>query len=198
VSKKVDVLVGKVGRAHGIRGDVTVDVRTDEPDRRFAAGTAFTTGRGRLTVVSTQWHSGRLLVRFDEVPDRTTAESLRGTELRIEVDPDERPDDPDEFYDHQLVGLTVESETGERWGEVSEVLHLPAQDLLVVRRSTPDTNNTQHPGDTDTGDAAGADVMVPFVTEFVPTVDLTGRRLVVTDRAGLLADEEPGPASETG
>ena len=103
VSETIELLVGKVGRAHGIRGDLFIDVRTDEPDRRFAPGTIFPTRRGPLTVASLRWHSSRLLVRFAEVPDRSVAEGLRGTELRVEVDADERPDDPEEFYDHQLV-----------------------------------------------------------------------------------------------
>jgi 16S rRNA processing protein RimM len=95
VSDKVELLVGRVGRAHGIRGDLTIDVRTDEPDRRFSPGTVFSTRRGPLTVDSMKWHSSRLLVRFAEVTDRNAAESLRGTELRVEVDPDERPEDPE-------------------------------------------------------------------------------------------------------
>ena len=185
VNDKLELLVGKVGRAHGIRGDLTIDVRTDEPERRFAVGTVFRTRRGTLTVASTRWHSSRLLVRFAEVPDRTVAETLRGTELRVEVDPLERPEDPDEFYDHQLVGLRVEAgHPGEEQvvGEVTEVLHLPAQDLLVVRRS-------------DTGTEA----MVPFVAEFVPEIDLAAARVVVTDSAGLLSEagaDQEGQARE--
>ncbi len=172
----MELLVGKVGRAHGVRGDVTIDVRTDEPDRRFATGTVFSTARGTLTVASMRWHSGRLLLRFDGVADRSAAEALRGTELRAEIDPTERPDDPEEFYDHQLVGLWVETEDDGApvaVGELVEVLHLPAQDLLVVRRTD-----------------GGPDALVPFVSEFVPTVDLTTGRLVITDRIGLLTTED--------
>ena len=179
MSDKVELLVGKVGRAHGIRGDVTIDVRTDEPDHRFAAGTVFSTRRGSLTVASMKWHSSRLLVRFAEVPDRSAAESLRGTELRVEVDPDERPEDPEEFYDHQLVGLSVRTEDGQPVGEVIEALHLPSQDLLVVRR--PDSD---------------ADAMVPFLSGFVPTVDVEAGHLVVTDTVGLLADESDDSAGD--
>ncbi len=164
----IDLLVGKVGRAHGLRGDVGVDVRTDEPDKRLADGTVFSTPLGRLTVESSRWHSGRLIVHFAEVQDRTVAETLRGTELRVQVPRDERPDDPEEFYDHQLVGLRVETDTGEVVGEVSEVLHLPAHDLLAVRR-------------------AEGEVLVPFVHELVPVVDVDAGRLVLTDRPGLLS-----------
>ncbi len=187
----MDLLVGRVGRAHGVRGDLTIDVRTDDPDRRFSAGTVFSTARGTLTIASARWHSGRLLVRFDEVADRGGAEALRGTELRAEVDPTERPDDPEEFYDHQLVGLRVETEDGGTpvaVGELVEVLHLPAQDLLVVRRA-----------------AGGPDALVPFVSEFVPTVDLTAGRLVITDQVGLLAVDDtdesgagPAPGGSVG
>jgi 16S rRNA processing protein RimM len=172
VSEAVELLVGKVGRAHGIRGDLTIDVRTDEPERRFAPGTVFATRRGPLTVATARWHSSRLLIRFAEVPDRSAAEMLRGTELRVEVGADERPDDPEEFYDHQLVGLAVHDETGQLLGEVTEVAHLPSQDLLVVRRPN------------------GSDAMVPFVSEFVPSVDLAAGQVVVTDSAGLFAEAE--------
>ncbi len=174
----VDLLVGKVGRAHGLRGDVGVEVRTDEPARRLADGTVFSTPRGRLTVESSRWHSGRLIVHFAEVPDRTAAETLRGTELRVQVPRSERPDDPEEFYDHQLVGLRVETDTGDVVGEVSEVVHLPAHDLLAVRRD-------------------GGEVLVPFVTELVPVVDVDGGRLVLTDRPGLLSmDATPDATQE--
>jgi 16S rRNA processing protein RimM len=171
VSETVELLVGRIGRAHGVGGDLTIDVRTDEPDRRFAPGTVFTTRRGPLTVDTARWHSSRLLVRFVEVPDRSAAETLRGTELRVEVAADERPDDPEEFYDRQLVGLSVHDADGAVLGQVDDVLHLPSQDLLVVRRTN------------------GAEAMVPFVNEFVPSVDLAAGHLVVTDSAGLLADE---------
>lgn len=169
----IELLVGRVGRAHGLAGDVAVDVRTDEPDHRFAAGTTFTSTRGTLTVESTKWHSGRLLVRFEEICDRTTAESLRGTELRVEVAEDERPDDPDEFYDHQLVGLRAETDVGAVLGEVTDVLHLPAHDMVVVKHE-------------------GRDVLIPFVTEFVPVVDLESARMVIVDGPGLFRDEEEG------
>jgi len=167
----IELLVGRVGRAHGLAGDVAVDVRTDDPDRRFADGTTFMTVRETLTVASTKWHSGRLLARFEEVGDRTTAESLRGTDLRVAVAEDERPDDPEEFYDHQLVGLRAETDAGAVLGEVTDVLHLPAQDVIVV-------------------DCAGRDVLIPFITELVPAVDLEGARIVVVDRPGLLRDRD--------
>lgn len=170
------VVVGRVGRAHGIKGDVSVEPRTDEPERRFAVGNALTarTPDGVLhswTVSGMRWHSGRLLVRFAELADRTAAEAARGTVLEVVIDSDELPEDPEEFYDHQLVGLRVEGEDGAAIGAVAGVLHGPFQDLLVIDRD-------------------GAEVLVPFVSELVPVVDVAGGRVVVSDRPGLL-DGQP-------
>jgi 16S rRNA processing protein RimM len=174
----VELLVGKVGRAHGVRGDVIIDVRTDEPERRFRTDTRFATTRGPLTVASSRWHGRQLLVTFAEIRDRSTAEAMRGVELRITVSADERPTDPDEFYDHQLVGLQAFSGDGEPLGEVVEVLHLPAQELLVVRHES-------------------RDVFVPFVADLVPLVDVDARRIVVDDRPGLF-DDDPAAADNAG
>jgi 16S rRNA processing protein RimM len=101
------------------------------------------------------------------VTDRTAAEALRGTLLVVDVDPGEQPDDPDEFYDHQLVGLAAVDLAGAPLGEVADVLHLPAQDLLAVR--APD----------------GRELLVPFVAAIVPTVDLAAGRVVVDPPPGL-------------
>ncbi|MFC7621041.1 ribosome maturation factor RimM [Microlunatus sp. GCM10028923] len=169
----VEVLVGVVGRAHGIRGDVAVEPRTDEPEVRFAAGRAVRIEGSprRLTVVTARDHSGRLLVRFDEVDDRNAAEALRGVRLVVDVDPADRPDRPEEYYDRQLVGLRVLDAGGSEVGRVTGVAHLPAQDLLEI--------------DTGTGEA-----LVPFVTELVPEVDLDQGLLRLADVPGLLSDED--------
>jgi 16S rRNA processing protein RimM len=167
----VRVVVGRIGRAHGIRGDVSVEVRTDEPERRFARGAVLHGGQRTLTVVSTRWHSGRLLLTFAEVPDRTAAEQLRGTLLESDVDPDEMPTDDGEFYDRQLVDLEVRTVHGDVIGQVGSVVHHDEQDTLVVR-----------------GDGS-AELLVPFVTEIVPTVDLAGGFIVVADLPGLLDPE---------
>jgi 16S rRNA processing protein RimM len=178
-----EVAVGRVGKPHGIRGEVSVELRTDEPDRRFAVGSTLLVRRPGagpapaydvLTVAATRWHQDRLLVRFEELPDRTAAEGARGLVLATRVAPDERPDDPEEFYDHQLVGLAVVTTDGREVGTVAEVLHSGAQDLLVVARHGRE------------------DAMVPFVSALVPEVDLAAGRLVVADRPGLLEplDEE--------
>jgi len=169
------VTVGRIGRAHGIRGDVAVAVRTDAPEIRFAAGAVLTTdpaAAGPLTVVRSRWHSGRLLVQFHGVRDRSDAEALRGVRLLAEVDETERPDDPDEFYDHQLAGLTVRLRDGTPVGEVAEIVHLPGHDLLAVRR--PD----------------GREALVPFVATIVPEVDVDAGHVVVDPPPGLIDDED--------
>jgi 16S rRNA processing protein RimM len=178
----MQVIVGRIGRPHGIRGEVGVEVRTDEPDRRFAVGATVltdTTPARTLTVTSVRWHSGRLLVGLEGVSDRTAAEALRNVVVLSEVDEDEQPDDPEEFYDRDLVGLAVRDEAGAEVGSVAAVLHLPAQDLLEVSR--PD----------------GRTVLVPLVADLVPTVDLGAGFLVVADRPGLL-DPEAAEADDSG
>jgi 16S rRNA processing protein RimM len=164
------VVVGRIGRPHGVRGDATVEVRTDEPERRFAPGSSLQTDRSDpscLVVGGHRWHSGRLLVHFEGVDDRTAIEALRGTVLSVEIDLSERPSDPNEYYDHQLVGLTVVDQAGEVLGVVAEVVH-GAQDLLVVSRPL------------------GGEALVPFVTALVPDVDLTAGRVVTSLPEGLL------------
>ena len=172
----IELLVGRIGKPHGIKGEVTIDVRTDEPDLRFAPGATLRAeppegvrGPAALTVVRSRWHQRFLLVTFDEVADRNDAEALRGTLLHTTIPADATPEDPDEYYDHQLVGLRAEDTDGTPLGEVVAVLHGAAQDLLTVR--TPD----------------GRDALVPFVAALVPEVDLAGRRVVVADRPGLVA-----------
>lgn len=167
--------MGRVGKPHGIRGEVTVELRTDEPERRFAAGAMLRTERPRglaapwpaLTIASTRWHQSTLLVRFEELTDRSIAESARGLLLHATVSADESPDDPEEFYDHQLVGLGAVDLEGHTLGEVTGVVH-GAQDLLQIR--TPD----------------GRDALVPFVSALVPTVDVDAGQVVVADRPGLV------------
>jgi 16S rRNA processing protein RimM len=170
----VDVIVGRIGRPHGIKGEVSVEVRTDDPEGRLGPGTTVRTdpeAAGPLTIAAGRVHSGRLLLHFAGHDDRSAAERLRGVLLVADVDPADRPADPEEFYDHQLVGLAVRTVGGEPVGELAEVLHLPGQDVLAVR--TPD----------------GREVLVPFVTEIVPVVDVDGGLLQVDPPPGLLGDE---------
>jgi 16S rRNA processing protein RimM len=172
----IEVLVGRIGKAHGLRGDVTINVRTDEPERRFAPGSVLDveapSGSANtlrsVTVVSFRWHSSTLLVRFEEIPDRTAAEASRGLLLHATVPVDESPEDPDEYYDHQLIGLAAYDLDGTALGEVTGLVHGGAQDLLAIR--TPDRRDT----------------LVPFVKALVPEVDLVARRVVVADRPGLV------------
>lgn len=176
----VEVRVGVIGRAHGIRGDVSVDLRTDDPDVRFAAGAVLREENGRraFTVDSARWHSGRFLVRFVELADRTQAEQARGAVLVVDVDPADRPDDPDELYDRQLVGLRVLDAAGTDRGAITQVLHAPGQDLLEVTT------------------AAGAR-LVPFVAEIVVDVDLDAGAIRLADLPGMLDDvAEPADLAE--
>ena len=168
----MQIAVGQIARAHGIKGEVTVAVRPDDPDVRFVPGTTLATeppDRGPLTVAAIRWHSGRLLVTFEGVRDRNGAEDLRGTVLVLDSAEIPAPDDPDEFYDHQLIGLGVVTAAGDAVGEVTDVLH-HGQDLLVVRRKP----------------AAGTDALIPFVSAIVTDVDVAGGRLVIDPPPGLL------------
>jgi 16S rRNA processing protein RimM len=167
------VVVGRIGRPHGIRGEVTVETRTDEPDERFAPGAVLSVDGpvSSLVVERTHWHSGRLLVTFEGIADRTAAEGLRGLLLHVERAEDEVPADEDEYYDSTLTGCDVELLDGSPVGTVGDVVHLPAQDLLVVR--TLDER----------------EVLVPFVSAIVPRVDIGARLVVLDPPAGLLDPE---------
>ncbi|CAL9532912.1 Ribosome maturation factor RimM [Streptomyces sp. enrichment culture] len=179
----MQLVVARIGRAHGIKGEVTVEVRTDEPEVRLAPGAVLATdpaSAGPLTIESGRVHSGRLLLRFAGVRDRTAAEALRNTLLIAEVDPEETPEDPDEYYDHQLIDLDVVTRDGTPVGRIEEIAHLPHQDLLVVRR------------------ADGGEVLVPFVGEIVPEIDLEGQRAVIDPPPGLIDDRAETAGSRTG
>jgi 16S rRNA processing protein RimM len=165
------VVVGRIGRAHGVRGEVAVDVRTDDVAARFAAGSQLATepaGRGPLVVEAARWHRGTLLVRFRQAGDRDFAEGLRGAVLVADAATSAMPADPDEFWDHQLVGLSAVAVDGSLLGTVTEVAHSPGGDLLAVRREN------------------GAELLVPFVAAIVPSVDLAAGRLTVDPPPGLL------------
>ena len=180
----MEVVVGRIGKPHGVRGEVTVDVRTDEPERRFSVGARLRAEPpagsalrlSAVTVARTRWHQGVLLATFEELGDRTAAEAARGTVLHVTIDAAETPEDPDEFYDHQLAGLAAYDVDGAPLGEVTGVVHGGAQDLLTLR--TVD----------------GREALVPFVKALVPEVDLAARRVVVADRPGLV---RPLPEDES-
>ena len=161
-------------RPHGIRGEVAVEVRTDDPARRFAAGSVLGTDPpavGPLTVTATRWHSGRLLVTFAGIADRTEAEPLRGVWLTVDAEQVSLPEGPDEFHDHQLVGLTVVTTAGEQVGVVTDVRH-HGQDLLVIEPAA--------------GSHRRGQVLVPFVAAIAVDVDVAGGRMVIDPPAGLL------------
>jgi 16S rRNA processing protein RimM len=170
------VLIARIGKPHGLHGEVTVQLHTDEPERRLAVGTAIDTEAGSgsgvprvLTVRSTRVHNGTWLVAFEEVPDRTGAESLRGTRLVLDAaEALPTPDDEDVFSEEQLRGLTVVDPAGTVLGSVGGLELGAAQDRLVVL--LPD----------------GREAQVPFVVALVPEVDLAGGRVVVDAPPGLL------------
>lgn len=160
-------VVARTGKPHGIRGEVTVEVRTDDPDARFVPGAVFATDPdiGALTLARARWHRDRLLLTFDEVADRTRAEEIRNTLLLVDASDDE--DDEDAWFVEDLVGARVVVD-GREIGEVSDLTSNPAQDLLHISLD------------------AGGEALVPFVSEIVPEVDVEGGRIVCTPPPGLL------------
>jgi 16S rRNA processing protein RimM len=175
------VIVGRIGRPHGIRGEVVIGVRTDEPDLRFAVGATLqvaehdqeSAGGEQLTVASARWHSGQLLVAFAGVTDRSAAAELTGSWLSVDSSQLPEIGDPDEFRDHELIGLAVRTCAGEPVGVITDVLHY-GQDLLVVRRA----------------DGQRGECLVPFVKAIVPGVDVRGGVVVIDPPPGLIDIEQ--------
>jgi 16S rRNA processing protein RimM len=166
----MQLAVGRIRRPHGIRGEVSVEVRTDDPELRFVVGTKLSTDpadRGPLTLKASRWHSGALLLTFEEIADRTEAEQFRGTWLVVDSAEVGPAGDPDEFYDHELIGLAAVTKDGQQVGLVTDVRHF-GQDLLVIES------------------AAKTELLVPFVTAIVPEVDVAAGRLVIDPPPGLL------------
>jgi 16S rRNA processing protein RimM len=179
------LIVGRIAKPHGIRGEVLVDVRTDDPGVRFAVGSVLATDStaaasapgasglpaqipATLTIEVARPHLGRYILLFEGYDDRTGAESLRGVLLCVDSSVVVPSDDPDDFSDYELIGLAAVDPGGERIGEIVTIDHAPAADLLVIRR----------PG--------GRNAMVPFVKAMVPEVDIAGGRVVLTLPEGLL------------
>jgi 16S rRNA processing protein RimM len=155
------LLVGRIGRAHGIHGEATIEVRTDEPDKRFAIGAkVLTDARGELTISSNRNHNGILLLGFESVIDRKGIDELRDTLMYSEIDIDAPGVDDDDFHVLQLIGCTAFLESGEKFGDVSDVINLPGQDLLAIA-------------------TASGEVFIPFVHQLVPVVDVKNRRMTV-------------------
>jgi len=178
----VRLVVARVGRAHGLKGEVALDLRTDDPENRLAPGTVLDTdpeSAGPLTVASSALRQGRWYVTFDQAADRTAVEGLRGVLLLAEPEPDEAGD---AWYRHELVGLRAER-VGDHapLGTVIGLEHPPAHDLLVLRE----------PG--------GTVSRVPFVRAIVPLVDVAGGRVLLDPPGGLLVEvdgDEPDQADE--
>ncbi|MFC9997553.1 ribosome maturation factor RimM [Nocardia sp. NPDC127526] len=178
----MELVVGRVAKSHGVRGELVVEVRTDEPELRFAPGSTLTgkLPRSKQTqqyvVESAREHSGRLLLRLDGVDDRDVADALRG--MLFVVDSTDLPpsENPDEFYDHELEGLTVQLGDGTVVGAVEEVLHSAAGELLSIKAS-------------EAFPPAGREILVPFVTAMVPTVSIAERLIVIDPPEGLLDPE---------
>ncbi len=175
----MDVTVARIGRAHGLKGEVSVELRTDLPEQRLVAGAEFITdpeSAGPLTIAGTRVQAGRWYVRFAEITDRNAAEAARGVSLVMDSDEDM---EDDAWFVHELVGLTAVRPDGTEVGKVVDLQSMPAQDLLVVKQ----------PG--------GFRALIPFVEAFVPEVDLEGGRVVLDPPHGLLAGEEPESTGET-
>lgn len=169
----MQVVVARIGKAHGLRGEVTVQVLTGAPDERFAPGATFVTEPGEsgpLVLRSARDNNGILLLGFEQVEDRNSAEALRGTRLLAEALADTGEDEA--WYERDLVGLRAVTLEGADIGEVTALQSRPAQDLLVLRLS------------------GGREVLVPFVTAIVPEVDIEGGRVVVNAPPGLLDLDE--------
>ncbi len=164
------VAVGRIGKAHGIRGDVFVEPWTDVPEERFVPGVRLTADpaeRGPFTVASARNHSGKLVVHFEGVDTRNDAEAIRGTLLVMPAAARPVIEDPDEFYDTDLIGLSVSTVAGDPLGPITDVLHSAAGSLLSI-------------------DVAGREVLLPFRLEFVPRIDLAAGTAEVDLPDGLL------------
>jgi 16S rRNA processing protein RimM len=175
--------VGRLTKAHGLKGAIKVELYTDDPGRRFVQGAVFTLQvpttspwHGKtLELIELKWFNSHAVAFFKDVPDRSAAEALVKAILWVDQDLDESPDEDDAWFDHQLVGLSVIRD-GVKVGVISLVDHLPAQDLLHVT--------------TDAGE-----VLVPFVKAIVPAVDIAAGTLTVTPPAGLF-EEIPDDADD--
>lgn len=165
------LIVGRIGRVHGVRGEVTVEVRTDSPEERFQVGTQIATDPakfGPLTITGQRWHNGILLLTFDGVSDRGAAEKIKNVLLMAEVYISES--DTDEFHVQLLIGSTIELVDGTVLGTIDDVLTTKGQNLLSFIRG-------------------GKQVLIPFVKAIVPTVDIAARKVVITPPEGLIDED---------
>jgi len=153
--------VGRIGKAHGILGEATIEVRTDEAEDRFAIGAVLETeSHGNLTVASARVHNGILLLSFDGIEDRNAIEGLRNELLYADVDIDAPGLDEDDYHVLQLIGCKAYLVDGDEYGKVTEVLNLLGQGVLVIKSESAET-------------------LIPFVRQLVPIVDIKARRMTV-------------------
>lgn len=169
----MDVVVGRLGRPHGVHGEISVEIRTDDPENRFAIGAKITVKETNqlLTVTATRWHLSRLLIKFEEIQDRTQVDKVRGKLLVLNINPQESLTNENEFYEFQLIDLDVFDQNNEKLGVVKEVLPGSAQAIIVVK--TPDNR----------------EVMVPFVNQLVPVVDIKNKKIMMNPPQGLFDEE---------
>jgi 16S rRNA processing protein RimM len=153
--------VGRIGRAHGILGEATIEVRTDDAATRFALNSSLETDEhGDLIVESVRVHNGILLLSFKGFTDRNAVEKLRDVLVYAEIDINEPGEDEDDYHVLQLIGCNTYLEDGSLVGEITDVLNLPGQDVLVIAGPT-------------------GEVLIPFVRALVPVVDIKNKKLTV-------------------
>jgi len=165
----VQLVVARIGRAHGVLGEATIEVRTDQPEDRFFIGSVLATepeSFGPLTISSVRDHNGTLLLGFEGVSDRNEIEKLRNVLLLADVDI-EADSTEDDFHVQQLLQCEVTTEDGAVIGKVTDVINLPGQDVLAVSYND-------------------REVLIPFVKAIVPTVDIKNRKIVIVPPLGLL------------
>jgi 16S rRNA processing protein RimM len=169
----MDLVVGRLGRPHGVHGEISVEVRTDEPELRFAKGSKLSLkeSNNQLTVLSSRWHQEKMLVKFEEITDRDLANEIKGKTLTIKIDPNSIETKKDQYYEFQLAGLKVIDKNDKTLGQIKEVITNLAQDLLVVE--TVDKR----------------EVLVPFVKQIVTNVDLDKKQVIMDPPTGLFDDE---------
>jgi 16S rRNA processing protein RimM len=162
----LQLVVGRIGRAHGVLGEATIDVQTDDPDLRFKVGSKLTLDSGQeLTIKSSRWHNQILLIGFEGVDDRNQIEALRDQLISSQVDLSALA--PGEYHYQQLIGCQVYLQNNDLVGQVSEVVKLPGQDLLSV-------------------DKNGSQVLIPMVKQIIISIDVLEKKIVVNPPEGLL------------
>lgn len=183
-SSKTKLRVGRLVKAHGLKGALKLELYTDSPDQRFRAGqelelqvpeTSEWFGK-TVKVAELRFYNQSPVLFLEGIQDRSQAETLVKAILLIETDLEQLPEDPEAWYDHQLVGLTA-LVGKEVVGKVIRVDHLPAQDLLAIETSN-------------------GEVLVPFVKQIVPLVDIQKGQVVLTPPAGLFEINLPGGDSD--